>query len=1105
MRTPRIAKRSPQRRHVRSLHLEQLESRRLLAANVFDLWPGDPRAAIDLVVTDSRGFPISQVEQGDTFQLQAWTRGFVSRRESGVYATYTDVEFDASLVSATGDIDHGKTFIKGRFGEATPGLLDEVGGYRDFDNGPPLFHPASLGGVLLFNATMTADAIGQVVFSANPADDLPKHETILVGVTLKPDPISDEELLSSKEIYDAHTDRQLNPVPKVTFSTIPTNYVPREGTLLSLDEKPVLDGDVYYGTVRLEIVEPGHLAATPRRNADNPFDINVDGRITPADALAVIKEVGCSEETQTCEHDPVWLTDVNGDGQTTPADIVLVVDQLFVDPPFAGADTYVARLGQPLTISAVDGVLANDFAPEGVAVTASLTSGPAGLELSSDGSFIWTPPEDFVGDQVEFTYSASDGRREAEATARILIHDIDDEVVIVSLRTVDAAGEPITQAAPGETFFLEGYVEDTRPRPTGVFAAYVDVAFDAELASVAGPFTFGTKFANGRHGSAAVPGRLEEVGGFQAPDDYLGGGETLLFSVPLLADGLGDLTFTSEMADTIPDHHVLLLGKSRAIPQDLIQFRSATLEITDRNRAPRAASDRYFGQPGTVLSIPVGDGVLANDHDLDGDSLSSNVVDGPAHGTLALEPNGSFTYTPAANFNGIDSFAYVANDGELDSQVASVELDLRGNGDALVAIRLQAFDANGQAIDHVTVGDEFELRVVTEDLRVIPQGVFAAYTDIEYDAALVSSVGEISFGATYDAGREATHTPGLIDDTGAFTRSHTPIGGGEFTVFSQRFTATSAGQVLFASNPADDLPAHDVLLYGINHEIDPDDIDFGSVTVINVPLEGITFSTLSLRIVAEGEDPTLGVADSIVVPYQAANRELDVLSNDSAAVTAITAVAEAMGSVSIAADGRSLLYSARDNFAGHDRFTYTVTDATGKTEVVAVDVQVKSPYQNFARPTDTDSDGHVAPIDALYGINELNRAGSRRLAAENAKLEGLSVFLDVNGDLHLSPLDVLIIINELNERSALNPEGEASPRRSVDEGDANEELTTPLSVRSDSMTERNTVDTTGWTMVERVPTRREEFFARLVSNDEPLFDFSGPLGRKPSGSSSRNC
>jgi len=1063
MHTHRIVKRPTQRRRVRSLFVEQLESRRLLASNIFDLWPGDPRAAVDLAITDSQGFPISQVEQGDSFQLQAWTREFAPGSKGGVYATYVDVEFDASLVSATGNIDHGSTFVKGRFGEALPGLLDEVGGFRDFENGPPLFR--SPFGVLLFEATMTADSIGQVVFTANPADDLPNHETVLVGVTLT-----------------------ANSIPEVKFSSIPRNYVPSNGTLLSPDENPVMAGDVHYGDVRLEIVEPGNLTATPNRNAENPFDTTGDGIVTPFDALKVIAEVRCQQEVQGCDHDPQWLTDVNGDGQTTLADIIAVLDRLYVDPPFAGADTYVARLGQPLTISAADGVLVNDFAPEEVVVTASLISGPDGLELSADGSFVWTPPEGFVGDHVEFTYAASDGKRDAEAEARILIRDIEDEVVIFSLRTVNESGEPITQAAPGDRFFLEGYVEDTRPRPDGVFAAYVDVAFDPELATVAGPFTFGFNFPNGRHGSAAVPGRLEEVGGFQAPDDYLGGGETHLFSIPLTADGLGELTFTTDMADTIPEHHVLLLGEFGAVPEDLVQFRSATLEITDENRAPIVESDRYFGVAGAPLSVAAADGVLANDRDPDGHSLSVRVIDDPTHGTLMLEANGSFAYTPAANFNGIDSFTYIAHDGELDSEITSVTLDYRGTGEALVAIRLQAFDANGQAIDQVNVGDEFELRIVTEDLRVVPQGVFAAYTDIEYDASLVSSAGEIIFGETYDMGRNAKHTPGLIDDTGAFTSSRQPIGGGEFFVFGQRFTATSAGEVLFASNPADDLPGHEVLLYGLNHEIDPEDIDFGSLSVVNVPVAEITFSTFSLRIVAEGEEPTLGVADSFAVAYQVAGQTLDVLANDSAAVTAITAVAGSRGNASIAADGRSLLYSAPADFAGHDRFTYTVTDATGKTAVVTLDVQVKSPFQNFASPLDTDLDGHIVPLDALYVVNELNRTGPRRLTEADATLEGLSVFLDVNGDLHLSPLDVLIIINELNERSAANSEGEAETQRSTDEREANSELKAWLSVRSDSVTDLNSVDSTGWATIERVPTRREDFFARSVPSDEPLLD-----------------
>ena len=56
-------------------------------------------------------------------------------------------------------------------------------------------------------------------------------------------------------------------------------------------------------------------------------------------------------------------------------------------------------------------------------------------------------------------------------------------------------------------------------------------------------------------------------------------------------------------------------------------------------------------------------GVLGNDTDADGDPLTAVLVSGPAHGTLTLNADGSFTYTPDANYNGPDSFTYKASDG----------------------------------------------------------------------------------------------------------------------------------------------------------------------------------------------------------------------------------------------------------------------------------------------------------------------------------------------------------------------------------------------------------------------------------------------------------
>src|SRR5205823_440256 len=60
------------------------------------------------------------------------------------------------------------------------------------------------------------------------------------------------------------------------------------------------------------------------------------------------------------------------------------------------------------------------------------------------------------------------------------------------------------------------------------------------------------------------------------------------------------------------------------------------------------------------------------------------------HGTLQLDAAGSFTYTPALDFNGADSFTYVANDGVADSSVATVSLTMAAVNDAPVAADVSA-------------------------------------------------------------------------------------------------------------------------------------------------------------------------------------------------------------------------------------------------------------------------------------------------------------------------------------------------------------------------------------------------------------------------------
>src|SRR5205823_666516 len=74
-------------------------------------------------------------------------------------------------------------------------------------------------------------------------------------------------------------------------------------------------------------------------------------------------------------------------------------------------------------------------------------------------------------------------------------------------------------------------------------------------------------------------------------------------------------------------------------------------------------------------------GALGNDTDPEGSTLTAVLGTVPAHGTLTLNANGSFTYTPGADYNGADSFTYKANDGTLDSNVATVSLTVTSIND----------------------------------------------------------------------------------------------------------------------------------------------------------------------------------------------------------------------------------------------------------------------------------------------------------------------------------------------------------------------------------------------------------------------------------------
>jgi VCBS repeat-containing protein len=111
---------------------------------------------------------------------------------------------------------------------------------------------------------------------------------------------------------------------------------------------------------------------------------------------------------------------------------------------------------------------------------------------------------------------------------------------------------------------------------------------------------------------------------------------------------------------------------------------TVTITVNGGNTAPVATDDCYTTNEDTSLTVTL-PGLLANDSDADGNALTAILVAGPSHGTLTLNANGSFTYTPNANFNGNDTFTYRANDGAANSNIATVAITVCPINDAPVA------------------------------------------------------------------------------------------------------------------------------------------------------------------------------------------------------------------------------------------------------------------------------------------------------------------------------------------------------------------------------------------------------------------------------------
>ncbi len=375
-------------------------------------------------------------------------------------------------------------------------------------------------------------------------------------------------------------------------------------------------------------------------------------------------------------------------------------------------------------------------------------------------------------------------------------------------------------------------------------------------------------------------------------------GDTLVYSI-ILASPSGIFSIDSDdgeirVADTSqinfetgPIEYTIFVQASDGGLADVVPV---TITINDANDAPVAVDDGpYNATEDTQLNIAANNGVLANDTDEDQnpvDTLTAVLDTQPTNGTVILNPDGSFSYTPNAQFDGTDSFTYHANDGSADSKIATVTIEVAGTNDAPTA------NNDTYATDEDTA------------LNIPADGVLGNDTDPENDSLTVTV-----FDATSTMGAAVS-----VNADGSF--SYDPTG-------SAAIQALDAGDI-----------AADTFTYTIS------DGAMGDTATVTINLTGLN-DTPS----ASDDGPYNATEDTSLV----VNAASGVLANDTDAdaddffgnLTAVLNTTTSNGTLTLNADG-SFSYMPNANYNGPDSFTYFANDGTVNSNSATVTINVAS-------------------------------------------------------------------------------------------------------------------------------------------------------------------
>ena len=669
------------------------------------------------------------------------------------------------------------------------------------------------------------------------------------------------------------------------------------------------------------------------------------------------------------------------------------------DPPTAPAASYTTNEDTALTVAA-PGVLGNDSDPDGDAITTVLVAGPARgtLTLNANGSFTYTPEANWSGAD-SFTYQANDGAAYSDVvTVSITVNPVSDRPIAAADSYSTSEDTTLTIAAPGvldNDTDLEGdaLTAVLVAAPTrGTLTLNSNGSFTYRpVANWNGVDTFTYKANDGTADSATATVHIAVSAANDAPsaagESYTTGEDiALTVAAPGVLGNDTDIdgnALTAVLVDG-PAHGTLALsarGSFTYTPAgdwsgtDTFTYKAndgttesspvtVTIVVVATDDPPAAGNDSYATDEDTALTVPA-PGVLANDTDAEGDAFAAVLVAGPAHGTVALNPDGAFTYTPAADWNGTDTFTYKANAGGVDGNVATVSITVNATSDAPVAV------SDSYATDEDTA------------LTVAAPGVLGNDTDVDNGVLTVALVAGPTHGAlTLNPDGSFTYTP-AADWSGTDTFTYTANDG---------TTDSGIATVTLTVRPTNDAPVAADDSYTTNEDAlltvatpgvlgNDTDLEGGTLKAVleagpahgTVSVNGSGFfvyrpaanwngtdtftykvrdgavysnaATVTITVNPMNDRPT-AAPDSYAVDEDTTLTVAasGVLGNDTDpegdALSALPVTAPSRGTLTLNADG-SFTYTPTANWSGTDFFTYQASDGPTRSSLTRVNVIVR--------------------------------------------------------------------------------------------------------------------------------------------------------------------